>query len=80
MTYVPNTFSLGADLPEILPQLEDHNGNVIAFYRPIRPVRYNLGDVYGELHFCRSAGAGVVVSVSDSSLMRVSVQAADSPP
>ena len=77
---MPNTFSLGADLPEILPQLEDHNGNVIAFYRPIRPVRYNLGDVYGELHFCRSAGAGVVVSVSDSSLMRVSVQAADSPP
>lgn len=42
-------------------QLQDHNGNVIAFYRPVRPVRYNLGDVYGELHFCRSAGAGVVV-------------------
>lgn len=43
-------------------QLEDHNGNVIAFYRPVRPVRYNLGDVYGELHFCRTAGAGIVVS------------------
>lgn len=42
-------------------QLQDQNGNVIAFYRPVRPVRYNLGDVYGELHFCRSAGAGVVV-------------------
>jgi len=41
--------------------LQDQNGNVIAFYRPIRPVRYNLGDVYGELHFCRSAGAGVVM-------------------
>ncbi|THH33733.1 hypothetical protein EUX98_g416 [Antrodiella citrinella] len=35
--------------------LEDHNDAVIAFYRPVRPVRYNLGDVYGELHFCRSA-------------------------
>ncbi|KAK7695696.1 hypothetical protein QCA50_000332 [Cerrena zonata] len=41
--------------------LEDHNSNVIAFYRPVRPVRYNLGDVYGELHFCRSAGAGIVM-------------------
>ncbi|KAI0079658.1 hypothetical protein K474DRAFT_1639119 [Panus rudis PR-1116 ss-1] len=41
--------------------LEDHNANVIAFYRPVRPVRYNLGDVYGELHFCRNAGAGVVM-------------------
>ena len=44
-----------------LVQLQDQNGNVIAFYRPIRPVRYNIGDVYGELHFCRNAGAGVVV-------------------
>lgn len=43
------------------PQLEDHNSNVIAFYRPTRPVRYNLGEVYGELHFCRTAGAGIVV-------------------
>ncbi|GJE84663.1 hypothetical protein PsYK624_007390 [Phanerochaete sordida] len=41
--------------------LQDQNGNVIAFYRPIRPVRYNIGDVYGELHFCRNAGAGVVM-------------------
>ncbi|KIP12833.1 hypothetical protein PHLGIDRAFT_32708 [Phlebiopsis gigantea 11061_1 CR5-6] len=41
--------------------LMDHLGNVIAFYRPIRPVRYNIGDVYGELHFCRNAGAGVVM-------------------
>ncbi|TCD71303.1 hypothetical protein EIP91_011074 [Steccherinum ochraceum] len=41
--------------------LEDHNDAVIAFYRPVRPVRYNLGDVYGELHFCRNAGAGVVM-------------------
>ncbi len=42
-------------------QLQDHNNNVIAFYRPTRVVRYNIGDVYGELHFCRNAGAGVVV-------------------
>jgi len=41
--------------------LEDQNGNVIALYRPVRPVRYNLGDVHGELHFFRSAGAGVVM-------------------
>jgi len=41
--------------------LEDPNGNVIAFYRPIRPARYNIGDVYGELHFVRTAGAGVVM-------------------
>ncbi|KAI0786370.1 hypothetical protein C8Q75DRAFT_721210 [Abortiporus biennis] len=41
--------------------LQDRDNNVIAFYRPIRPVRYNLGDVYGELHFCRNAGAGVVM-------------------
>ncbi|KAJ3551858.1 hypothetical protein NM688_g4464 [Phlebia brevispora] len=41
--------------------LLDQNNNVIAFYRPVRPVRYNLGDVYGELHFCRGAGAGVVM-------------------
>ncbi|KAI9067562.1 hypothetical protein FKP32DRAFT_236807, partial [Trametes sanguinea] len=41
--------------------LQDQNDNVIAFYRPIRPQRYNIGDVYGELHFVRNAGAGVVM-------------------
>lgn len=41
--------------------LLDQNNNTIAFYRPVRPVRYNIGDVYGELHFCRTAGAGVVM-------------------
>ncbi|TFY69931.1 hypothetical protein EVJ58_g154 [Rhodofomes roseus] len=41
--------------------LEDPNGNVIAFYRHIRPQRYNIGDVYCELHFVRNAGAGVVM-------------------
>ncbi|KAI0637801.1 hypothetical protein C8Q77DRAFT_390200 [Trametes polyzona] len=41
--------------------LQDHNENVIAFYRPTRPQRYNIGEVYGELHFVRNAGAGVVM-------------------
>jgi hypothetical protein len=44
------------------PKLQDPNNNVIAFVRPTRPTRYQgLGDVYAELHFVRSAGAGVVV-------------------
>ena len=42
-------------------QLQDQNDNVIAFFRPTRPQRYNIGEVHGELHFVRSAGAGVVV-------------------
>lgn len=42
-------------------QLQDHNDNVIAFFRPTRPQRYNIGEVHGELHFVRNAGAGVVV-------------------
>jgi hypothetical protein len=42
--------------------LQDPNNNVIAFVRPTRPTRYDqIGDVYTELHFVRSAGAGVVV-------------------
>jgi len=41
--------------------LLDYNNATIAFYRPVLPVKYNLGDVYGELHFCRRAGAGVVM-------------------
>ncbi|KAI0771861.1 hypothetical protein BD413DRAFT_47013 [Trametes elegans] len=48
--------------PSIIVQLQDHNDNVIAFYRPIsRPQRYNIGEVHGELHFVRNAGAGVVM-------------------
>jgi hypothetical protein len=44
------------------PQLQDPHNNVIAFVRPTRPTRFQgLGDVYAELHFVRSAGAGVVV-------------------
>ena len=50
------------------PQLQDPNNNVIAFVRPTRPTRYQgLGDVYAELHFVRSAGAGVVVCSVDMS-------------
>lgn len=50
------------------PQLQDPNNNVIAFVRPTRPTRYQgLGDVYAELHFVRSAGAGVVVCPADIS-------------
>ncbi|KAH9018262.1 hypothetical protein EDB85DRAFT_2013004 [Lactarius pseudohatsudake] len=42
--------------------LQDPNDNVIAFIRPTRPTRYQgLGDVYAELHFDRSAGAGNVL-------------------
>ncbi|KAN0133479.1 hypothetical protein V8E53_008647 [Lactarius tabidus] len=42
--------------------LQDPNNNVIAFIRPTRPTRYQgLGDVYAELHFARTAGAGIVM-------------------
>jgi hypothetical protein len=43
-------------------QLSDPNGQRIAFYRPVRPTRYHLGDVYGELHFCSGQTTGVLVS------------------
>jgi len=41
--------------------LQDANGVIIAFYQPTRPTRYQIGDVYGELHFVRAAGAGTVM-------------------
>ncbi|EIM88213.1 uncharacterized protein STEHIDRAFT_120423 [Stereum hirsutum FP-91666 SS1] len=42
--------------------LQDPNGSIIAFIRPTRPVSYpGFGDVYAELHYVRSAGAGVVM-------------------
>jgi len=41
--------------------LQDANGAVIAFFRPTRPTRYQIGDVFGELHFVRTAGAGTVM-------------------
>ncbi|KAF8232428.1 hypothetical protein L208DRAFT_1436264 [Tricholoma matsutake] len=40
--------------------LQDANSAVIAFFRPTRPTRYQMGDVFGELHFVRGAGAGTV--------------------
>ncbi|KAH7887913.1 hypothetical protein F5I97DRAFT_1926321 [Phlebopus sp. FC_14] len=40
--------------------LEDSVGNVVAFFRPTRPTRYQIGDVYGELHFLRHAGAATI--------------------
>ncbi|KAG6890911.1 hypothetical protein C0995_000868 [Termitomyces sp. Mi166 len=41
--------------------LQDGSGAVIALFRPTRPTRYQIGDVYGELHFFRSAGMGTVM-------------------
>ncbi|KAJ4472301.1 hypothetical protein J3R30DRAFT_1064065 [Lentinula aciculospora] len=41
--------------------LQDGNGNVLAFYRQTRQTRYQIGDVFGELHFIRSAGSGTVM-------------------
>lgn len=40
--------------------LYDHTGAVVAFYRSVRPVRTNIGDVHGELHLVENAGAGTV--------------------
>ena len=50
-----------------LVQLQDVNGVVIAFFRPSKRTRYQIGDVYGELHFIRSAGAGTVVRLTSRS-------------
>ncbi|KAJ7937224.1 hypothetical protein B0H13DRAFT_2302943 [Mycena leptocephala] len=44
--------------------LQDSNGVIVAFFRPTRQTRYQIGDVYGELHFIRTAGSGTVVRVS----------------
>ncbi|KAF5346782.1 hypothetical protein D9756_010415 [Leucocoprinus leucothites] len=42
-------------------QLQDANNIVVAYFHPTRPTRYQIGDVYGELHFIREAGAGTVM-------------------
>ncbi|KAG8218380.1 hypothetical protein J3R82DRAFT_4000 [Butyriboletus roseoflavus] len=42
-----------SNTPDVL--LEDPAGNVVAFFRPTRATRYQIGDVYGELHFLRNA-------------------------
>jgi len=41
--------------------LQDPNGHIIARLQTITPTKYNIGDVYRELHYIRSAGAGVVM-------------------
>jgi len=40
--------------------LQDASNEVIAFFRPTRQTRYQIGDVFGELHFIRTAGMGTV--------------------
>ncbi|KAL4062227.1 hypothetical protein J3A83DRAFT_4360040 [Scleroderma citrinum] len=40
--------------------LEDSAGHVVALFRHTRPTRYQIGDVYGELHLFRSAGAATI--------------------
>ena len=46
-------------------QLQDPNGNIIARLQSVTPTKYTIGDVYRELHYIRSAGAGIVVSSLD---------------
>jgi hypothetical protein len=47
-------------------QLQDSSNEVIAFFRPTRQTRYQIGDVFGELHFVRTAGMGTVVNSPSS--------------
>lgn len=62
--YVPRAIvTIMHALMMVHSQLEDPAGNVVAFFRPTRPTRYQIGDVYGELHFLRNAGAGTIVRV-----------------
>jgi len=48
--------------PLLLEQLQDPNGYIIARLRSVKPTKYTIGDVYRELQYIPSAGAGVVVS------------------
>ena len=59
--YVPGAIIIVAHALMVHSQLEDPAGNAVAFFRPTRPTRYQIGDVYGELHFLRNAGAGTIV-------------------
>lgn len=63
MFTAPDGFSYrwvpSSNSPDVL--LQDTAGNVVAFFRPTRPTRYALGDVHGELHFIRGAGAGTIM-------------------
>ncbi|KIK68190.1 hypothetical protein GYMLUDRAFT_189168 [Collybiopsis luxurians FD-317 M1] len=53
--------------------LQDALANVLAFYQPTRQTRYQIGDVYGELHFIRSAGSGTVMHPPIMDMVTVSV-------
>ena len=66
-TFPRSFFSITQILPRSPPfrplkQLQDPNGHIIARMQEVAPTKYNVGDVYRELHYIRSAGAGVVVS------------------
>ncbi|KAF9779485.1 hypothetical protein BJ322DRAFT_354871 [Thelephora terrestris] len=41
--------------------LQDPNGHIIARLQNVTPTKYNIGDVFRELHYFRTAGAGVVM-------------------
>ncbi|KAH7920268.1 hypothetical protein BV22DRAFT_813664 [Leucogyrophana mollusca] len=56
---LPYRWRPSSSSPDIV--LEDSAGNVVAFFRPTRPTRYQIGDVYGELHFVRNAGAATIM-------------------
>ncbi|KAF8761493.1 hypothetical protein RHS01_00773 [Rhizoctonia solani] len=55
----PYQWSPSHDSQDLL--LKDSRGNVIAFYRPTPVKRFNVGEVYGEMHFLTGAGAGTVL-------------------
>jgi hypothetical protein len=58
-------------------QLYDANENKVAFFRPVRPTRYQLGDVYGELHFVTGQSTGTLVSQTSCRWPRVVLLASD---
>lgn len=60
--YVPRVVVVILHPLRIHSQLEDTAGYLVAFFRHTRPTRYQIGDVHGELHFIRNAGAGTIVS------------------
>ncbi|CAE6408295.1 unnamed protein product [Rhizoctonia solani] len=55
----PYQWSPSPDSQDLL--LKDSRGNVIAFYRPTPVKKFNVGEVYGEMHFVTGAGAGTVL-------------------
>lgn len=61
----------GRRLTSLLFQLYNDAQQRVAFFRPVRPTRYPLGDVYGELHFCSGQNTGTPVSQRACLLPRV---------